>query len=65
MPGTELAALIEERFPDLPDLVLTGWGEQTRERVRSANVRAVLAKPATAETLYRAVAEALAANSRR
>jgi CheY-like chemotaxis protein len=59
MPGTELAAQIEQQCPKLSVLVLTGWGEQTPERVRSDNVRAILTKPVTGEALVQAVEEAL------
>jgi two-component system cell cycle sensor histidine kinase/response regulator CckA len=65
IPGTELAARLKDRHPDMAVLLLTGWGDETLARVQSSNVRGVLAKPLSEEALLQAVADALQSPSRR
>jgi CheY-like chemotaxis protein len=61
LTGCELAARMEPRWPALPVILLSGYGEDVREQVRSANVRLVLRKPLGLQQLAEAVAAVLAA----
>lgn len=58
--GTELADRVRRLRPDLPVLLLSGYGgPQLEARAREAGVRDVLSKPLQAGTLARALAAAL------
>jgi signal transduction histidine kinase/CheY-like chemotaxis protein len=58
--GTELAERVHRLRPDLPVLLLSGYGgPQLEARAREAGVREVLAKPLQGAALARALAAAL------
>jgi PAS domain S-box-containing protein len=59
MTGWEVARRIKARSPDLPVVLLTGWGPQAvlAPEARSL-VRAMLGKPVTLEDLLRAIGDA-------
>jgi signal transduction histidine kinase/CheY-like chemotaxis protein len=59
--GTDLAVRVRELRPELPVIVMSGWGgEQLGARAQAAGVTAVLAKPLRRAALARAVAAAFA-----
>lgn len=61
MKGDELARAIDALRPDLPVIIVTGWGPDRSERAGVAkNVRAWLEKPFSRESLVQAMAEAVA-----
>lgn len=48
MNGLELTRRVHERFPHLPTVLMTGWGEAFREdELAALGIRAVLNKPVT------------------
>lgn len=58
MSGWELARELAAREPDLPIVLLTGWGhEVSLEEARGRHVRLVVAKPFTADQVVGAIAE--------
>jgi signal transduction histidine kinase/ActR/RegA family two-component response regulator len=58
MSGWDLARELAAREPDLPIVLLTGWGhEVSLEDARRRHVRAVVAKPFTADQIVGAIAE--------
>jgi len=63
--GTELAARARALRPELPVLVMSGWGgEQLGVQAQAAGVTAVLMKPLRRAALARAVADALSSAPR-
>ena len=57
--GTELAAALRRRRPDLPILLVSGYvGPMMRERAASAGVREILKKPVESRALAAALARA-------
>jgi signal transduction histidine kinase/CheY-like chemotaxis protein len=66
MAGTELAKRMKALRPELPVIVVSGWGgEQLARRARQAGATALLAKPLRVAELARAVAAALARSDQR
>ena len=66
LSGTELAARITARRPDIAVIVVTGYGgEDLEERARAAGVARVITKPYTASTLKEALQDALRAQQSR
>jgi signal transduction histidine kinase/CheY-like chemotaxis protein len=64
LSGTELAARITARRPDIAVIVVTGYaGQDFEERARAAGVARVIAKPYTASTLKEVLQGALRVNS--
>ena len=62
MSGWDLASAVHARWPELPIIVLTGWGRDvTAAQLKQHGVTAALAKPAEVATLRRALARALKA----
>jgi PAS domain S-box-containing protein len=60
MNGWDVARAVHARHPDLPVVLLTGWGrEVSAQQMREAGVAGVLAKPVEGSPLRRAVAAAL------
>ncbi len=60
LSGAEVAKALQERFPSLPVVILTGWGSDVGlEQSFGANVAAVLAKPITLEALGACLGEVL------
>lgn len=51
LDGRELAARIHELAPNVPVILLTGWGDQIKSEDRPLGVCRVLAKPVTVEQL--------------
>jgi CheY-like chemotaxis protein len=61
LSGWELAAQARALHPDLPVILVTGWGYQLDpDRVRQSGVAGVVAKPYRIEEIRKAVAQALA-----
>lgn len=64
MTGGELAKIIHERRPELPVVLLTGWGAEVEiDEDLQRVVAAVVAKPATLEQLRLALGKALSPGS--
>ena len=61
--GIGVITVIKKRFPDLPVIAMTGWGEHPGAMARDAKVDLVLNKPFELEDLDRHVAELLARKS--
>jgi CheY-like chemotaxis protein len=61
--GIGVISVIKKRFPDLPVIAMTGWGEHPGALARDAKVNLVLNKPFELEDLDRHVAELLARKS--
>ncbi len=60
LSGWDLAGQARALHPDLPVVLVTGWGHQLdREQVRESGVCGVVAKPYRAEDVRRALAAAL------
>jgi CheY-like chemotaxis protein len=60
LSGWDVARLVRERWPDLPVLLLTGWGRDiAAAQLREHGVLAALAKPAELPALRLALARAL------
>jgi CheY-like chemotaxis protein len=62
MTGWEVARVVKARRPDLPVVLITGWGEDPEGRPddrRAADV--IIAKPVTPVSLRAALARAAAA----
>ena len=60
LTGWDVAREVKARYPDLPVILLTGWGEQAacdHEGGRPTQVDLILSKPVTLEELLRAVAK--------
>ena len=54
MTGAEFAALVLERFPDLPVILYTGYSDDlTEAHVQSLGIRALVRKPVDDAALYR------------
>jgi two-component system cell cycle response regulator CpdR len=50
--GQQVAELVSQHNPDIPVILLTGWGEQVQHgKALSSNICHVLAKPITIEQL--------------
>lgn len=63
LSGTQLAEEVRTLRPDLPVLLLSGYGgPQLEARAREAGVHRLLAKPLQRDALARALAEALSAS---
>ena len=61
MSGWQLTRAVRERHPDLPVIVLTGWGRDvTAAQLKEHGVVTALSKPAELDTFRRALALALA-----
>jgi FixJ family two-component response regulator len=61
MTGWDLARAVRARRPDLPIVLLTGWGDDPAGRPEErAAVDVVIAKPVTAVSLRAALARAAA-----
>lgn len=59
--GYEVAAAVKQAVPDIPVILLSGWGQQLQDRAeRLAGVDMVLNKPATFSDLRAALAKILA-----
>jgi signal transduction histidine kinase/CheY-like chemotaxis protein len=64
MSGWDLATAVHARWPDLPIIVLTGWGRDvTAAQLKQHGVQIALAKPAELGTLRQALARALKAEA--
>ena len=61
--GVGVISVIKKRFPDLPVIAMTGWGEHPSALARDAKADLVLNKPFELEDLDRHVAELLAKKS--
>jgi len=66
MSGWEVASLVKARWPGLPVILITGWGEVVEgEQMAASGVDLILAKPFTNEQLLRAIAQAWAVREER
>jgi signal transduction histidine kinase/CheY-like chemotaxis protein len=64
MSGTELAARMTARRPDIAVIAVTGYaGQDLEERARAAGVARVITKPYTASTLKQVLQDTLRVNS--
>lgn len=61
--GTELAAIVRQRWPDVPVLLLTGYDcdDEVVQAQRAGLVRQVVGKPWRARALRETIADTLAA----
>jgi signal transduction histidine kinase/ActR/RegA family two-component response regulator len=58
MSGWDLARELAAREPDLPIVLLTGWGhEVSLDEARGRHIRAIVAKPFTADQIVGVIAE--------
>ncbi|MGB4782601.1 ATP-binding protein [Candidatus Methylomirabilis sp.] len=66
MSGWEVASLVKARWPGLPVILITGWGEVVEgEQLATSGVDLILAKPFTNEQLLQAIAKAWAFSEER
>ncbi|MDD5559371.1 ATP-binding protein [Candidatus Methylomirabilis sp.] len=66
MSGWEVASVVKARWPRLPVILITGWGEVVEdEQMAISGVDLILPKPFTNEQLLQAIAQALAVSEER
>jgi len=60
MPGWEIASAVHETHPEIPVILITGWGVNTSEEdLRKYHIRELIFKPFDTESLLGAVRRAL------
>jgi len=59
MTGLELSEKLKESHPNLPVIIISGYSEEKLQDLTSGNIRAVLSKPVKANTLTKAIKDAL------
>lgn len=65
MSGWEVAQAVKARWPQLPVILVTGWGDAVeRDRLDGTGVDLILAKPYTVAQLTHALTQAVALTSR-
>ena len=63
MSGEQLAASAKRRNPDLPILLLTGFGEMMAQEPKPAGVDLIVSKPVTADALRDSIGTIMAARA--
>jgi FixJ family two-component response regulator len=65
MSGWAVAQVVKARWPKLPVILVTGWGDaMENERLEGTGVDVILAKPYTEANLKHAIAQAVARTQR-
>lgn len=62
--GVAVIAMVKEKYPDIPVIAITGWGESPRILASQAKADLVLEKPFDLPTLSQGVADLLSSGAR-
>jgi DNA-binding NtrC family response regulator len=62
MSGTSLISMVKKKFPDIPVIAITGWGEYPEAFATESQAEKVLSKPFELSELNKAINDLISAN---